>query len=341
VNDTAVSLPGQNRWGLLIVTLTAFLALPALPTALRSYTPIGETTTFVVAALAVCAVVGWWNGGSALLAGIWVAIAAWMIAAPAADNGPSVTYDQLSRGWMLLVVAAFGVVSLLAPKQGFFSRAVSAVGIAIVGAFMLAVAVPDGIGNMQQTAMTESSRRTELTIAQFEQVTQTTQWKRAAKRNPGWDSMFAESEADLRKSPERMSNALPALLALESLAALALGWALFYRLSAVHIGPPLGQLREFRFNDQLIWGLAVGLTLFFLPTFVDGKGAGMNLLLFFGMLYLLRGAGVLSWVTRGRGIAIGLILLTAVAPVIVAALALGVGVGDTWMDWRARVSPAT
>jgi hypothetical protein len=67
----------------------------------------------------------------------------------------------------------------------------------------------------------------------------------------------------------------------------------------------------------------------------------LNLLLFFGALYLLRGIGVLSWVTHRRGIAIGLILLIAVAPLIAAALALGVGVGDTWMDWRKRVTPAT
>jgi hypothetical protein len=319
----------------------AFLAAPVLPTALQSYVPVGNTMLFVVAALAVCAVVGWWNGGNPLLAVIWLAIAGWMFFAPLGADGTSSTYDQLSRGWVLLIVAAFGVASLLAPTQGFFGRAVSAVGIATVGAFMLTVAVPDGIANIQQTAITESSRRTEQMIATFEQAVSSPTWRAMIQKHPGLQGMIAENEADMRKSPERLGEALPALLALESLAALALGWSVFHRLSTTRIGPSLGYLRDFRFNDQLIWGLAVGATLFFLPTFADGKGAGINLLLFFGALYLLRGIGVLSWLTRGRGIGIGLILLTAVAPFVVGALALGVGVGDTWMDWRSRISPAT
>jgi hypothetical protein len=116
---------------------------------------------------------------------------------------------------------------------------------------------------------------------------------------------------------------------------------MYHRLAQVRIGPALGKLRDFRFNDQLVWGLAVGATIAFLPPFADGRSAGINLLVFFGTLYLLRGVGVLSWVSRGRGVSTVLIILTAIAPPLVAALALGVGVGDTWMDWRSRIRTAS
>jgi hypothetical protein len=165
------------------------------------------------------------------------------------------------------------------------------------------------------------------------------------KQHPSLDSLTTrlaeESESQLRSLPDRSATLVPALLALESLAALALAWVVYHRIASTPIGPPLGVWREFRFNDQLIWGLAVGATIFFLPTFWEGKSAGLNLLLFFGALYLLRGVGVLSWVTRGRGTAAILIIVTAIAPQLIAALALGVGVGDTWMDWRSRVTSAT
>ena len=137
--------------------------------------------------------------------------------------------------------------------------------------------------------------------------------------------------------PERGAAVLPALLALESLAALAIAWAVYHRFSSVPIGPELGRLREFRFNDQLIWGLAVGGTVYFLPPFEEGKTAGLNLLVFFGTLYLFRGIGVLSWVARSQALATVLIILTAISPGFVGILALGIGVGDTWMDWRSRV----
>src|SRR3712207_8406043 len=33
-----------------------------------------------------------------------------------------------------------------------------------------------------------------------------------------------------------------------------------FRVSRARIGPPLAPLREFRFNDQLVWGLVAGIT---------------------------------------------------------------------------------
>ena len=143
----------------------------------------------------------------------------------------------------------------------------------------------------------------------------------------------------------------PALLALQSLAALALAWATYHRLSRARLGAPLRPLKEFRFNDQLVWGLIVGLTIVLLPTLASLRGVGRNLLVFFGALYAVRGFGVLSWFmapgSLGVTLSVGFIMLAAPVIQVFAALvlmflgaaALALGLGDTWADWRNRPRP--
>jgi hypothetical protein len=125
--------------------------------------------------------------------------------------------------------------------------------------------------------------------------------------------------------------------------ALALGWAAYHRLSRVRIGPPLGALRDVRFNDQWVWGLIVGATTLLLPTLVEWRGAGLNLIGFFGSLYALRGVGVLISLVPDR-VAVWLLLaLVLLVPVLgpvwvllaVLAVAFTLGLGDTWRDFRA------
>jgi len=136
--------------------------------------------------------------------------------------------------------------------------------------------------------------------------------------------------------PKRTIPLIPALLALESLAALGLAWGVYHRLSPVTIGPRLGPLTEFRFNDQIIWALAVGLILSLLPAFSDGRNAGFNLLLFFGALYAVRGLGVLAWISKGRYIFIIVLSLIPQGVLLLGLLALALGLGDTWLDLRRR-----
>jgi hypothetical protein len=186
----------------------------------------------------------------------------------------------------------------------------------------------------------EYSQRAEQMVEGSNKARSTPGWPDLEQKYPVLVKMFDENNARLRATPEWSVSVVPALLAIESLLALALAWAMYHRLSPVAIGPALGGVREFRFNDQLIWGLAVGATIAFLPPFRDARNAGFNLLLFFGTLYLLRGVGVLSWVSRGRGVATVLVLMTVFAFPLVGALAFCVGVGDTWMDWRNRVQSA-
>src|SRR5262249_52737984 len=114
-------------------------------------------------------------------------------------------------------------------------------------------------------------------------------------RVPQISELPAETEKQLTLLARAGQTLFPSLLALESILALAIAWAMYHRLSRARLGPPLGPLREFRFNDQLVWGLIVGLTIVFLPTLASVRVVGNNLLVFFGALYAVRGLGVLSW----------------------------------------------
>jgi hypothetical protein len=326
-------------WRSALLALVVFLVLPDFPSALRSVVPVTETWVLLAGALAVCFALGWWNGGGAWLA-IAAVLLAWYAAIAPAGTGPG-EYRFLVHGWTLLLAASFGLASLLTPGERFLIRALSAVGIATVVAFAVAISTQNGVSSVHSVMKTEYNRRTGETISVVNQMAESPVWRSAAARNPSLDSMVASNEADLRRIGDRSPRSVPAMVALESLFALAMAWVVYHRVSSASLGPGLSAVKEFRFNDQLVWGLAVGATIFFLPVFADGKDAGLNLLVFFGALYLLRGVGVLSFMTRSKWAGILLIVMTIFAPLMLGALALGVGVGDTWMDWRTRAQAHT
>lgn len=324
----------KGSWRQPALALAAFLLLPLIPI-IRSIVPIEQTLMLVVPVVAICALVGWKLGGRAALAAIWFALAAWMLIQSAGPAGTP--YDKMARGWVLLLAASFGVVTLWSVATPFFVRAMAAIALAAAVGFSIALASPGGIDRVKHAAGDELTRRSGESIEALHQLSATPTWVGWSSKSPSLDEVAERSEAQLRAVPEYAANLLPALLALESLAALAIAWALYHRLSPVAVGPPLGPLREFRFNDQLVWGLAVGATLCLLPSFVEGKVAGLNLLLFFGALYLTRGLGVMAWMSRGRILLVVVVIMAVLAPPILGALAIGLGLGDTWLDWRRKV----
>lgn len=296
--------------------------------------PIEQTPMLLVVMVAVCSVVAWRNGGRFFLAFLWVGIAAFVLISPAGP--PDSAYNWLARGWTLLLGASFGIVSIVAATEHFFPRALSALAVAIALAFALVLVSPGGPTRISNAMVSEFNRRNDQSIASLREVSGQAGWKELVNGSPTLQRLTEESEAQLASIPKWSSVLVPALLALESLAAMSLGWALFHRMSNVAIGPPLGKLRDFRFNDQLVWGVAVGASIFLLPAFEEGRNAGLNLLLFFGVLYTLRGMGILAWMSRTRVLTFMLFALALVAWPLVAALAFGLGLGDTWLDLRTR-----
>ena len=288
----------------------------------------------VVVIIAACGAVAWKNGGRLFIALLWIAVAATALLSPAGP--PDSPYNWLARGWALLLAASFGLVSIIAATEAFFPRALSALAVATSLGFALVLVSPGGPTRIANAMATEFNRRNDQSIASLRQVSSAPGWKEVVGESPTLQRLTEESEAQLASIPKWSSVLVPALLALESLAAMALGWALFQRMSKVAIGPPLGRLRDFRFNDQLIWGVAVGASIFLLPAFSEGRNAGLNLLVFFGFLYTLRGMGILAWMSRTRAVAFMIIALAVLAWPIVTALAFGLGLGDTWLDLRTR-----
>ena len=331
--DAATSDSKSKSWRPLLWGLAAFFLLPLMPLGDVIF-PVQQTLLLFVPALAVCSLIGWKSGNRVALAVIWLALAVWMLLQPAGP--PGTAYDQMARAWAIVLAASFGLVSLLSATTAFFVRGLSAVGIALAVGFTIALSSPSGIARIQHSGGEELMRRAAESLALFQQKWDTEQWKDLTARAPllqAADDWAADIEREL---PKHTTPLLPALLALESLAALGLAYSVYNRLSAVKIGPLLGPLTEFRFNDQIIWALAVGLTLSLLPAFSEGRNAGFNLLLFFGTLYAIRGLGVLAWISRGRYLFIILLSLIPQGIFLLGLLALALGLGDTWLDLRRR-----
>src|SRR6476469_10146938 len=125
--------PREQGWRRIILALLAFVLLPLVPL-LRVAVPIEQSLLLIVPALATCALVGWWLGGRFLLALTWTALAVWMIVAPLPGTP---AFTAIAKGWSLLLVASFGVASIMNPRQSFFPRALSAVGLSFAVGFAL------------------------------------------------------------------------------------------------------------------------------------------------------------------------------------------------------------
>ena len=335
----AAPAPRERGWRRLIAAVAALLIVPALPP-FSTALPVRETLLLLVTCLAACTLVGWWRGGRIWLALVWCALAAWTLTLSPA---PLTAYDRLTRGWVLLLAAAFGVASLVNASRPFFVRALSAVALAGAAAGGILLWVPEGPERVARVVRDELAQRSAAEVAQWR--TSRAQAERGLfARIPQAASMLDQTEESMRAVPEGATRVFPALLALESLAALGIAWSLFHRASRTRIGPPLAPLREFRFSDQLVWALIVGIAALLLPSLAGVRGPGLNLLVFFGALYALRGLGVLAWFfTPSRSVTtvlVGVALLLLMRDG--AAFALGlVGIGDTWLDWRNRARPTT
>jgi hypothetical protein len=216
------------------------------------------------------------------------------------------------------------------------------VGIAVGVALAISLAVPGAATRVADGIAAEAGRRAEESRTGWRQMTGLPEWKNFISQNPSAGEMATLVEAQLTALPASSRTLFPSLAALEALAALALAWALYHRIGRARIGPPLAAIRDFRFNDHMVWGVVAGLGLVLLPGIALVRAIGANLLLFFGALYTMRGVGVFMWMASpGRLATAMLVVIALLFWNVLGVMALGLGVGDTWLDWRNRARPKT
>jgi len=346
MNDVATPAPSERGWGKLLLALAAFLLIPPY-TPLRALLPVEDTLLLLLPALAACCLVGWWAGGRLLLAVTWVGLSVWMLAQPS-QEGP---FYNLVRGWSLLLAGSFGLICLFGSGRPFFSRALSAVSLALTLVLLMSSRGPLTPTRARLAMQAEFARRNTETLAIFR--TALKEHPEVVKSMPQVASLPNEVETQLQTMAETGTKLFPSLLLLESLVALALAWGTYHRIARTRLGAPLGYLKDFRFNDQFVWGLIVGITIVVVPALNFIETTGRNLLVFFGALYAIRGFGVLSWFLAPGALAAALLVgfamlwwpvLNAVAVLgfmLLALAAFGLGLGDTWADWRSRARPTT
>jgi len=107
--EAATPVAKSQSWRPLLWGLAAFLVCPFLPF-FEVLFPIQQTLLLLVPVTAACSIVGWKFGGRAALAVIWIAFSIWILLQPAGP--PGTQYDQMARGWAILLAASFGLVSL-------------------------------------------------------------------------------------------------------------------------------------------------------------------------------------------------------------------------------------
>ena len=357
MTGVAQEQPRARGWTGVLLALAAFLLVPAIPVA-AALLPVTDGILLLLPAFAVCTLLGWWAGGRGSLALFWVLLAALMLFQGRGQWG---AYGTLLRAGSIILAGAFGVLAFVDARRPLFARALSATGMALVAGLGITTVLRAPPGLVDRVVAQRLLERNAASVARLEAlpIEQLERWSHLASTGSAGTSPvdgFAQNLTDLTRAGV---VAFPALLALQSLAALALAWALYHRIARARIGPQLGSLREFRFNDQLVWGLIVGLTVLLLPAVTPGRAValrmlrsfGVNLVVFFLALYALRGLSVVSWAFPRRVLPI---LLLVMLPLAIVPVTLGIaiplllslvtaagvlGLADTWFDWRRLARP--
>jgi hypothetical protein len=333
--EEGAALPREHGWGGPLLATLALLILPATPP-FALLLPVDQTILLLAPVLAVLAITGWRSGGRLALAITWTLFAVYVLWL----SGAPTPYALMVRGWGVILAACFAGTLLLGGELRFLPRALLAV-LAALALGSLTVGMTDGgLGAGAGLLAEELTRRAAEVQRAWQEFTAQPQWQELARDTAGADEIAAQVERQFTALPTAAKLLVPAMLALESLAVLALAWALYHRFGRVRVGPPLADLRDLRFHDALVWGVIAGLLVLVVPMPDAVVAFGMNCLVFFGALYVLRGLGVLVWFLRpSRWMVVLWSIVLVMFWSVIAAVALVIGVGDTWLDWRNRPRP--
>lgn len=300
----------RGRWGTAVALGAPVLFLSALDPFLMIAVPLSVLLLGLTPPRGGAA----WFGAAVL---VWV-----MVLVPATGN-----LGMISRGWALLLGGVMTLVTALRPSWGLLPRALATLGVttAGVGGWLAATGGWVGLDWMFRGYFRAALLTTHTALM-------------AMRPESPWVQGFG---LNMQRVAELQADLFPALLALQSLAALALAWWALARLS--ERWEKLASFREFRFHDGLVWVVVAGLLLLLLPLGEGAARIAANLLLFMGVLYALRGVAVFVFLARGAPSLVSVLFGAFVAlflyPLVLTA-ALLVGLGDTWLDVRSKAVAA-
>ena len=251
--------------------------------------------------------------GYAILGATLIAIIIVMI-------GPYDGMWYLERGWALLLGGCFVGLSIARPKMKISDRALEAVFGALVLAAIL-MTLMSGAWNIVDWVISD---RVRATVAQVIAL-------------GGSEGLAPALITAFYQTADAQILIFPALTALASMSALLLSWWLFIFFSG-RSEEALGSVKNFRFNDHLIWMLVVGLFLLFTRWNEPLQRLGSNAVVFIGALCAVRGAAVIVFITGGfsvLGYAMTLLGLVIVTPIVLGGAVL-IGIADIYLDFRKR-----
>lgn len=229
--------------------------------------------------------------------------------------------DAAVGAYSLIVAAAFAGGALLAPA-GVWRQSIRAIlwGVAATGALGLALRGARFWSELQWSIVHQTSSAVRMVV----------EWRPDSYRL--YEPMV-----------HFLSTAFPGMLALQTLAALALAWQWHQRIATAPLGAPAVPFRQFRFGDHWVWGLVAALLIWAVPKLAALKSVALNLGLVLSVLYCLRGAAIVVAMAGGAGIPVWTLTVgTIVATILVVPLLVLIpglwtlGVFDTWLAFRQR-----
>jgi len=247
-------------------------------------------------------------------------LSATMIAMLIVMIGPYDGMWYLERGWALLLGGSFVGLSIVRPRMKISDRALEAVFGALMVLVILMTLIP-GAWNVVDWVISD---RVRATVAQV-----------IALGGSEW--LTPAFISALYQTAEVQVLIFPALTALASMSALLLSWWLFTLFSG-RSEEVLGSVKNFRFNDHLIWIFVVGLFLLFTRWSEPLQRVGSNAVVFIGALCAVRGAAVIVFITGGfsvLGYAMTIFGLVIVPPIVLGGAIL-IGIADIYLDFRKR-----
>lgn len=286
----------------------------------------------------------------------------------------AITRPASWREWLWLAVTVSLSLLWVAGSGGIADQVVNAMAVLMTGAF-IAISAADRRPGFTRAAWSVLAATAAIVLWSLVwgirwpdiELALTRQWWEFC-RNLAIAADFAEVSAGGKAFIERMADAgrsvaqlFPARLVVSGILGLVVAASWHQKITHRPLGRPVGELREFRFTDHLIWLVIAGVAILVIPevrifqdladrsdgwdrvlyTVTYWAPVAINLLLVCAALYAARGAAVIRRVLRpGPAIALAVIATMFLLPFALAGLA-ALGVADTWIDFRQKMGAVT